>query len=183
VAPSAGAPGSPAPVDAESDARMQELYRLHAQPVYQILVGLTLGDQPAARDLLQETMLRAWKNLDRLDPDLRLLRPWLVTVARRLAIDASRTRRTRPLPVNGVDLDTVADEGGAIDRMLTAEVVRRALPRLGAEHRTVLYHLYLHGRSVSETAALLGIPEGTVKSRTFYALRSMRALIGSTSGA
>lgn len=182
MAPSSGASGGPAPVDAEYDARMQELYRLHAQPVFQILVGLTLGDRQAAQDLLQETMLRAWKNLDRLDPDLNLLRPWLITVARRLAIDASRTRRTRPLPGQGVDVETVADEGSAIDRMLTAEVVRRALPRLGADHRGVLYHLYLHGRSVSETAVLLGIPEGTVKSRAFYALRAMRALIGSTSG-
>jgi RNA polymerase sigma-70 factor (ECF subfamily) len=164
-----------------ADARMRELYRVHSRSLYRFLLSLTLGQRQAAEDLVQETLLRAWRNVDILDSDISSLRPWLLTVARRIAIDASRSRSARPAVVS-VDLDTLPAEDRAIDRVLTADVVRRALPKLSREHRTVLFHLYLEGRSMAETATLLGIPEGTVKSRAYYALRSMRAAIGSTRG-
>ena len=161
---------------------MRELYQMHARPLYRYLMGLTFGQRQAAEDLMQETLLRAWRNLDTLNADLRTLRPWLFTVARRIAIDASRARRSRPAHREDTDVGELPAPDDTIDRMLTAETVRRALPLVSPEHRQVIVALYFHGRTASETAALLGIPEGTVKSRAHYALRALRTAIGSIGG-
>ena len=61
-----------------------------------------------------------------------------------------------------------------LDAVLDALVISAALESLSPPHRAVLVQLYFRGESVEEAAASLGIPEGTVKSRSFYALRSLR---------
>ena len=73
------------------------------------------------------------------------------------------------------DLPTRDD---AIGRLLAAQAVKRTLATLSQEHRRVIIEIYYRGRSAAETGALLGIPEGTVKSRTYHALRSLRAAMG-----
>lgn len=161
------------------EARMQALYDVHAKPVYRFLLQLTFGDRQAAEDLLQETLLRAWRKLDDLNADINTLRPWLITVARRIAIDAARARQARPAEVGAFDVSGVPASEDAIERMLAAQTIRQALAGLSLKHRTVIIEIYYRGRSASEVAALLGIPEGTVKSRTYHALRSMRATMGS----
>lgn len=160
---------------AEAEARMRQLYDMHARPVYQFLLGLTFGERQAAEDLLQETLLRAWRKLDGLNTNVATLRPWLFTVARRVAIDASRARQARPAEVGAVDVAGLATADDDIDRMLAAETIRQAMVTLSPQHRRVIIEVYFRGRSASEVAARLGIPEGTVKSRTYHALRSLRA--------
>ena len=162
------------PVAPSADRRMQELYRAHGRPLYHFLLRLTLGDTHAAEDLMQETLTRAWRNLDRLNSDLETLRPWLITVARRIAIDASRAKHARPPESGAIDMSYVPENENAIERMLDRHVVGQALVELSLEHRTVILEIYYRGRSVSEVAALLGIPEGTVKSRAFNAVRMLR---------
>ena len=161
------------------EARMQALYDAHAKPLYRFLLQLTFGDRQAAEDLLQETLLRAWRKLDELNADIDTLRPWLITVARRIAIDAGRARQARPAEVGAFDITGVPASEDPIDRMLAAQTIRQALLRLTPEHRTVIIEIYYRGRSASEVAELLGIPEGTVKSRTYHALRSLRATMES----
>jgi RNA polymerase sigma-70 factor, ECF subfamily len=156
------------------DARMQALYQAHAKPLYRFLLGLTFGEPQAAEDLLQETMLRAWRNIEDLNANIDTLRPWLVTVARRVAIDAGRARRARPVEINVIDLTAVPARDDAIERVLAAETIRSALTKLSPEHHSVIIEIYYHGRSAAETARLLGVPEGTVRSRTYYALRCLR---------
>jgi RNA polymerase sigma-70 factor, ECF subfamily len=97
----------------------------------------------------------------------------LFTVARRIAIDAHRARVARPTEVGDSVLAVVpaADE---IDRSLDRILIVEALQSLSVEHRAVVVETYFHGRSVSEAARVLGVPAGTVKSRTFYALRALR---------
>jgi DNA-directed RNA polymerase specialized sigma24 family protein len=63
------------------------------------------------------------------------------------------------------------------ERVADALTVRELLNRLSAEHREVLELIYLRGHTVDDTAAALGIPTGTVKSRCFYALQTLRRLI------
>jgi RNA polymerase sigma-70 factor (ECF subfamily) len=154
---------------------MQELYRVHGQPLFRFCLRLALGDRQAAEDLMQETLLRAWRKLDGLNADINTLRPWLFTVARRISIDASRARAVRPPEVGAIDMSTMPADEDPIERMLDSQIIRRALLALSPEHRTVIVEIYYRGRSANETAALLGIPEGTVKSRTYHALRSLRA--------
>jgi RNA polymerase sigma-70 factor (ECF subfamily) len=160
------------------DARMQALYQAHAKPLYRFLLGLTFGEPQAAEDLLQETMLRAWRNIGDLNANIDTLRPWLVTVARRVAIDAGRARRARPVEINVIDLTAVPARDDAIERVLAAETIRSALTKLSPEHHSVIIEIYYHGRSAAETARLLGVPEGTVRSRTYYALRCLRVDLG-----
>jgi RNA polymerase sigma-70 factor (ECF subfamily) len=171
-----------ASVDRAVDLRMRALYDAHAGVVYRFLLKLTFGDQQLAEDLLQETLVRAWRNLDGFTVEIDRLRPWLMTVARRLAIDAGRARKARPSEVGGDDLSVLPASDDAIERLLVGQVVRQALAGLSSDHRRVLVEVYYRGRTTQEAADILGIPEGTVKSRTYHALRSLRTVLMSSPG-
>jgi RNA polymerase sigma-70 factor, ECF subfamily len=162
---------------AAAEARMQALYDAHARPLYRYLLTLTFGDRQSAEDLLQETMMRAWRNIDGLHPDVARLRPWLFTVARNLAIDAGRARKARPQEVTDVDITGLAQVDDPIDRMLAVQMIKQAMASLSPEHHSVIIEIHFRGRSTSEAARLLGIPEGTVKSRTYHALRALRSAL------
>ena len=124
-------------------------------------------------------LLRAWRHAGRLTGGVENLRPWLFTVARRLAIDAAQAKMRRPVPVDsGDDAEFALADHDATDRVATADAVRRALATLSPRHRQVVVELYLKDSSVVQVAQRLGVPEGTVKSRAFYALKAMRAAIG-----
>jgi RNA polymerase sigma-70 factor (ECF subfamily) len=157
------------------DERMQQLYDVHARPLYRFLLRLTFGDRLAAEDLMQETLLRAWKKIDGLNTNVATLRPWLLTVARRVAIDAARASQTRPTEVGSLDLGNLPATGDEGERVLAMQVIRQAMAGLSPEHREVIFEVYFRGRSCADTAAVLRIPEGTVKSRTYLALRALRA--------
>ena len=166
-------------IGAEStDLRMQRIYQAHAAPLYRYLVRLTLGDRAAAEDLLQETLLRAWRHIDRLPADLDTVRLWLFTVARHHAIDVARARRTRPDEVGTIDTAWLPAVCDPAEGLLNATTVRRALRSLTPEHRAVLVELYVRDSTNAEAAVRLGVPEGTVKSRAHYGLRALREAIG-----
>jgi RNA polymerase sigma-70 factor, ECF subfamily len=131
----------------------------------------SLADGGAAEEVVQETFIRAWRARERFDPDLGSLRTWLFAIERRIVIDHARSRalrQTSPLPE---ELAQVEDD---IERALVGWQVEEALRRLRPEHRQVLVETYYRGRSGRELAVELGIPEGTVRSRLFYALQSLR---------
>lgn len=160
-----------------ADERLDELYRLHSGPLLNYLVRLTLGDRRQAEDILQETYLRAWHFLRHSDENVEGLRPWLYTVARRVLIDAGRKRKARPAEVIVTDLRQIPGSDDPIERLLVGQTVRAGLKSLRSEHRTVLVESYYRNKSVREIAAMLDIPEGTVKSRTHYALRALRSAV------
>jgi len=152
---------------------LRALYDGHASVLLAYTLRLTDGDRARAEDIVQETLVRAWRNLELLDETVRPVRPWLFTVAQRLAIDAHRARRARPREVGDAALEAVPslDElEPALDRILVTD----ALQALSSEHRAVIVETYYRGRSVAEAARVLGIPEGTVKSRCYYALRALK---------
>lgn len=165
-----------------AETRMRALYAAHADPLLRFLLRLTTGERHLAEDLLQETMLRAWRAIDHISADWETQRRWLWTVARRVAIDAARARQARPTEVGAIDLGRLPAAGSTDGEVVAAHLVRQALPRLSEEHRTVLVDIYFHGLPTAQIAARLGIPEGTVKSRAHYALRTLRRLIGSPDG-
>jgi RNA polymerase sigma-70 factor (ECF subfamily) len=140
------------------------------------------GSVTDAEDLVQETMLRAWQHLDRLNADPRTLRPWLFTVARRIAIDRFRARTVRPLETEPESLEETAEPGEPFERLLDQATVVRALREVNEVHRTALVQVYLMDRTVPEAAVVLGVPEGTVKSRIHHGLRAARKVVGCVRG-
>jgi RNA polymerase sigma-70 factor, ECF subfamily len=159
-------------------AQLETVLRLHGRPLYRFLLKITFGDRRETEDLLQETLLRTWRYLQDHTTDITLLRPWLYTVARRAAIDAARARHARPPETIPADLAALPATRDDIDRLLTQITIRHALTTLTPDHRQVLYEVYYRGHTARQAADTLGIPEGTVKSRTFYALRALADATG-----
>jgi RNA polymerase sigma-70 factor (ECF subfamily) len=152
---------------------MRALYREHAGALFAYVLRLVAGDRYLAEDIVQETLLRAWKSASTLDPAARSLRPWLVTVARRIVIDSHRSRQSRPQETSAAALEQLPAQD-ELDRSLRLMTISDALQDLSAAHREALVETYFRGRTVNEAADELGLPAGTVRSRVFYALRSMR---------
>ncbi|WP_436535621.1 sigma-70 family RNA polymerase sigma factor [Actinoplanes sp. HUAS TT8] len=159
-------------------SRMEEVHALHGRPLLHFLLRLTRNERSVAEDLFQETMLRAWKHMDTLPVQEENARRWLFTVARRIAIDAARMRQARPSEVNLLDASSLLSEEDSTEQSLAVFTLSDALGRLSWAHRTILHELYWKGASTDETAARLGVPVGTVKSRAHYALRHLRAAFG-----
>lgn len=153
-------------------ALMQQLHEEHAAALWGYCLRLT-GDRARAEDVVQETLLRAWRHFAVLDERQGSVRSWLFKVARNIVIDDWRARRSRP-EFSMAELPEPTEIGDRTDQLLLSWVVEEAVSKLSAEHRAVLLECYYGGRSVAEAAGRLGVPEGTVKSRTHYALRALR---------
>nr|WP_281380900.1 sigma-70 family RNA polymerase sigma factor [Nocardioides panaciterrulae] len=152
---------------------MQQLHDEHAGALWGYCVRLTGHDRARAEDVVQETMLRAWRHFPVLDQSRGSVRAWLFTVARNIVIDDWRSRKAHG-ELSVAEVPEVGDPVDRTDQLLQSWLVAEALTRLSPEHRAVLQECYYRGAPVSEAARRLGIPEGTVKSRTHYALRALK---------
>jgi RNA polymerase sigma-70 factor, ECF subfamily len=182
-APPGSEPGAPsgrwgtaASRAATDDMIVTELYRQYRQPLLSFVLRLTAGDKQQAEDVVQETMVRAWRQAGQLDLAEPSLMPWLATVARRIVIDQGRRRRARPTETGDVVLENVP-VADATEDLLRRVVVSQALQALSPAHREVLNETILRDRTVNEAAEVLGIPVGTVKSRVYYAIRALRLVL------
>jgi len=156
-----------------SVAVMQQLHDEHSAALWAYCLSLTGHDHARAEDVVQETMLRAWRKSSTLDESHGSVRAWLFKVARNIVIDEWRTKRARS-ELAVAEVPEVVPTEDHTDQLLLSWVVAEALTHLSADHKAVLLECYYGGRSVAEAAGRLGIPEGTVKSRTHYALRALR---------
>jgi RNA polymerase sigma-70 factor (ECF subfamily) len=154
-------------------ALMQQLHDEHASALWGYCLSLTGHDRAKAEDVVQETLLRAWRNREVLERPGAAVRGWLFTVARNILIDEWRTRRHRS-ERTVAEVPEVRELDDSTDQLLQSWVVAEALTKLSADHRAVLLECYYGGRSVAEASQRLGVPEGTVKSRTHYALRALK---------
>ena len=161
---------------AETSAEVVLMERLHADHVPDLrayALRLTGHDRARADDVVQETLLRAWLHAGALSERRGSVRAWLRRVARNVVIDEWRTPRAqRELTVE--EVPERERQGGNPDELLLSWVMTDALAQLSQPHREVLVECYYRGASVSEAARRLGVPAGTVKSRTHYALRALR---------
>jgi RNA polymerase sigma-70 factor (ECF subfamily) len=160
--------------------QLRALHDQHAHALWSYVVGLTGGDRARAQDIVQETLLRAWRNQVGLEQVTGSGRGWLFTVAKRIVIDEWRSAGRRPVVVTDqVPERSVEDTAQqTVDRRL----VRSALQTLSTEHRQVLFECYFRDASVADAAETLGVPAGTVKSRTHYALHALAQAIDAMGG-
>jgi RNA polymerase sigma-70 factor (ECF subfamily) len=153
---------------------MTSVSKTFSAPLFRYLLRGFHGTRQSTEDLLQETMLHAWRSFSSLPEEHEQRRRWLFTIARNVGIDAERRRRLRPEPYGGLDLNLVPGRTSVEEQVVAVHSVRQALADLPAIHREVIVALYYRGLTVAETAEQLDIPIGTVKSRAHNGLRAMR---------
>jgi RNA polymerase sigma-70 factor (ECF subfamily) len=143
-------------------------------------VARTLTAQPAdAEDLVQDTLLRAYRAIDRFDGEHP--RAWLLTIMRRAEINRHRRRRPHLLDDPDTDLDrlTAADTVASPEEAIVGEdfdeAVGAALADLSDKHQQVVRLVDIGGLTYAEAAEVLGVPEGTVMSRLHRARKRIRA--------
>jgi RNA polymerase sigma-70 factor (ECF subfamily) len=162
---------------AAGDDLVPLLYKDFRATLFAQVMSLTNHDRQWTEDVVQETMIRAWQHSDTLEREPGMLRGWLLTVARRIVIDGWRNRRVRPQEV-ALEIPENAESTDRTDSSLAALTITGALRELDAKYQSVIYETYLAGNTVRQAAEILGIPEGTVKSRLYTAMRQLRKALG-----
>jgi RNA polymerase sigma-70 factor, ECF subfamily len=154
----------------------EALYQRYARPVFGLALR-KLGDRGRAEDAVQETFASVWRAAGSYRPERGPGAPWLYAVARNAIVDNGRTRREPPV-------DRVEEKAGDESPAERAESgwiawrVHRAIAELPENERVVIELAYWGGRSQSEIAELLGIPLGTVKTRTRTGLARLAETLG-----
>ncbi len=154
---------------------IRQLYEEHGGALLAYATRL-MGDRPLGEDVVQETLLRAWRNPEALSNDKGSVRGYLFTITRNIAIDRHRARKARPAEV-AESVSTTPVEKDHADAVVDSMVLLGAMEELSPEHRAVLRALYFQGNTVEEASVSLGVPAGTIKSRSYHALRRLRETI------
>ncbi len=153
---------------------VRELYERHGRAVFTVALR-ALGDRSLAEEVVQQTFLQAWRAAHTFDVD-KDPAPWLYAIARRVAVDAyRRERRHRQDRVDDVEIVALPP---SFEGMWEAWEVRSALDRLSDEERDVIEATHYLGMTHEQAAERLGVPVGTVKSRSHRAHRRLAALLG-----
>ncbi len=159
-------------------AAFDPIVREYEVPLLRLLNQIS-GDAEVAKDLAQETFLRAWRRLATYNPT-RSFRAWLFAVARNLYRDLYRRRQTVPAPVafaveRTAQLpDPRLSPEGALMEKERGERVWRALDRLSPRDRQILVLKEIEDLRYADIVQILKIPEGTVASRIYHARRALR---------
>ncbi len=168
----------------EADA-IRQLVEAYERPIYHI-IWRSVGNSEDARDLTQETFVRAIRALDQFDPT-RPFRNWIFRIASNLAIDHLRRRRIRTVSINvdedderGMRAPTLVDPGSRPDEVheqtWLSEKLAKLVDRLPPEYRMVVHLRHREQLSYEEIAETLDVPLGTVKARLHRAHHRLRAL-------
>jgi RNA polymerase sigma-70 factor, ECF subfamily len=162
----------------DPDDAARRLYRKYHMELFRFGVHV-LHDQALAEDMVQETFIKFCQQARNYDPGRGPVRGWLFTMARSVAYDIARRPSSRPfLPVEDFQLPPQYD---TVDQALTVLTVDQALDKLPSIHADVM-RLVRDGLTHSEIAGRLGIPIGTVKSRSAKAADTLRAELASLRG-
>ncbi|MBI4607118.1 MAG: sigma-70 family RNA polymerase sigma factor [Planctomycetes bacterium] len=170
------APAAPAASPSPGAASFERFARSEAGPLYTLLVRVT-GDVEAARDLLQDTLLDAWRNLAAYDPS-RPLRNWIFRLGQNRLRNFLRRKRLEGRWMRALD-EEPASEAGSRDAEARerGEVLERALLRLRAEQRVVLLLRYQEDLSCAEIADLLDTTPNAVSIQLHHARKRLREIL------
>lgn len=165
-----------AEVGRSSETALAELYQRHAGAVL-ALARRVLGERGRAEEVVQEVFLRLWTAPGKFDPGRGSLRSYLLAQAHGRAVDLLRSesaRRQREERDARAEPSPAYDLEGEVVELAVAERVREAMDALTADERRAIELAYFGGRTYREVAALLGEPEGTIKSRIRSGLGRLR---------
>jgi RNA polymerase sigma-70 factor (ECF subfamily) len=158
---------------ASNEDSMRTIYREYGPELYGFAVN-SLGDRGQAEELVQEVFTRVWRHAESFDPDRASFRTWMYGIARNAIIDLKRRQSVRPqLAAHEDDGEHGASDAGFEHALLRWQIAA-ALERLTPEHRQVIRLAHFQGLTLREIAERTGVPLGTIKSRTSYALRGLR---------
>ena len=156
------------------EAPVAQLYRRYGKRLYRFGVQ-QLGNEGLAEEMVQETFVRLWRAAGRFDAEKSSVSTYLYVIARSVAADIRKRPSSRSLmPVEDVNLPPIPDD---VDHILDSMVVREALDALGRGHADVIRLAHEEGLTQAQIAERLGLPLGTVKTRTFHGLRALRAAL------
>ena len=156
---------------------MKVLYGRHHVRVYRFALRLT-RDESVAEDLISEVFLDVWRQAGKFE-GRSAVSTWLLAITRFKALSVLRRRKDAELQdeaANAIE-DTSDDPEVVLEKQDTGNVLRQCIAALSPEHREVIDLVYYHEKSVEEAAAIMGIPENTVKTRMFYARRRLAGLL------
>ena len=163
------------------EAAFERLYDLHAALVHGVVLQV-LRDPAQAEEVTQEVLLEVWRTAARFDAERGSARAWLVTMARRRAVDRVRSvqassDRDSAVGVRSVEreVDVVSEE---VQTRLEAQQVRRCMGGLTELQREAVNLAFYRGHTHREVAALLAVPLGTVKTRLRDGLIRLRDCLG-----
>lgn len=160
-----------------------ELFK-HFAPRLQSFATRQFGNEQTAKDLVQETMTNVWHKAHLFSPDKGSPTTWIFTIARNIRFDILRKNKKNQNDISAEELWPVlseemsdSDEEFAIDQTILLQEISSYYSQLPDAQRVVIEHIYIEGKSQQEVSDELGIPLGTVKSRTRLALQKLRELI------
>ncbi|MFQ5889589.1 MAG: sigma-70 family RNA polymerase sigma factor [Gemmatimonadota bacterium] len=174
-------PQGPVTGDDEKQREFEEEALVHLDALYGLALRLTGGDEPRAQDLVQDSILKAYRSWDHFETGTNC-RAWLMTILRNTFINDFRRRKGRP---DDVEFEDVAErpsssslyeadpEGTIFERIIDEQVIA-AIEGLPEEFRVPVVLADLEGLSYQEVSELMGIPVGTVKSRLFRARKRLQ---------
>ena len=163
------------PRDRSGD-ELRELYRRYAPELFGFAVS-ALGDREQAEEVVQDVFAQLWRHAGDYDQRRASVRTWLYAIARNRIVDARRRAAARPRSADDGSLGGASEIDAALDQAVLRWQVTAALARLSPAHREVIRLAHYGGLTMREISERIGIPLGTVKSRTSYALRSLRLIL------
>jgi RNA polymerase sigma-70 factor (ECF subfamily) len=160
-------------------AALRALYERHGESLLRFLERM-LRDRPRAEDVCQEAFLRVWRRAELFDPARGTFTAWLYRAAANLAFNrlalksSSETELSAQVVLPPAETVSPSEEASENER---ARLLHAALGALTPRDRAILTLRHIEERPVAEIAAILDIPEGTVKSRVHYAMHRLRSVL------
>jgi RNA polymerase sigma-70 factor, ECF subfamily len=160
----------------DQDAMAAMFARYHV-PVYRFVLRI-VRNEATAEEVTADVFLDVWRHAATFEKR-SAVSTWLFSIARFKALNARQRRREEELDEDKASV--VADEADDPEVTLTkkdkATALRHCLQKLSVEHREIVNLVYYHHKSIQEIAGIVGIPEGTVKTRMFYARKKLSDLL------